>query len=47
MLLKLETVKLIYPIAERSCSIKYYAQKEHKFDVIYDAHLAMVDEIEW
>ena len=35
------TVKLIYPVAEGSSSIKYYAQKEDIFDVIHDAHLAI------
>ena len=41
MLFKLETVKLIYPVAEGSSSIKYYVQKEDIFDVIHDAHLAI------
>ena len=36
------TVKLIYPVAERSSSIKYYVRKEEIFDVIHDAHLAIV-----
>ena len=35
------TVKLIYPVAEGSSSIKYYVQKEDIFDVIHDAHLAI------
>ena len=35
------TVKLIYPVAEGSSSIKYYVQKEDIFDVIDDAHLAI------
>ena len=35
------TVKLIYQVAERSSSIKYYVQKEGIFDVIHDAHLAI------
>ena len=41
-------IKLIYPVAEGSFSIKYYVQKEYIFDVIHYAHLAkvMVDEIE-
>ena len=34
-------VKLIYPVAEGSSSIKYYVQKEDIFDVIHDAHLAI------
>ena len=38
---KLETVKLIYPVAEESSSTKHYAQKEDMFDVIHDAHLAI------
>ena len=41
MLLKLETVKLIYPVAEESFSIRYYLQKEDIFHVIHDAHLAI------
>ena len=41
MLFKLETVKLIYPVAEESSSTKHYAQKEDMFDVIHDAHLAI------
>ena len=41
MLFKLETVKLIYPVAEGSSSVKYYVQKEDIFDVIHDAHLAI------
>ena len=41
MLFKLETVKLIYPVAEGSSSIKYYIQKESIFDVIHDVHLAI------
>ena len=32
-------VKLIYPVAGGSSSIKYYVQKEDIFDVIHDAHL--------
>ena len=36
------TVKLIYPVAEGSSSIKYYVQKDDIFDVIHDAHLAIV-----
>ena len=36
------TVKLIYPAAEGSSSIKYYVRKEEMFDVIHDAHLAIV-----
>ena len=35
------TVKLIYPVAEGSSSIKYYVQKEDIFDVIHDPHLAI------
>ena len=35
------TVKLIYPVAEGSSSIKYYVQKEDIFDVIHDVHLAI------
>ena len=35
------TVKLIYPVAEGSSSIKYYVQKEDILDVIHDAHLAI------
>ena len=35
------TVKLIYPVAEGSSSIKYYVQKEDIFDVIHDAHVAI------
>ena len=35
------TVKLIYPVAEGSSSIKYYVQKEDIFDVIHYAHLAI------
>ena len=35
------TVKLIYPVAEVSPSIKYYVQKEDIFDVMHDAHLAI------
>ena len=34
-------VKLIYPVAEGSSSVKYYVQKEDIFDVIHDAHLAI------
>ena len=41
MLFKLKTVKLIYPVAEGSASIKYYVQKKDIFDVIHDAHLAI------
>ena len=41
MLFKLKTVKLIYPVAEGSTSIKYYVQKKDIFDVIHDAHLAV------
>ena len=41
MLFKLETAKLIYPVAEESSSTKHYAQKEDMFDVIHDAHLAI------
>ena len=37
------TVKLIYPVAEGSSSIKYDVQKEDIFDVIHDAHLAIGD----
>ena len=36
------TVKLIYPAEEGSSSIKYYVRKEEIFDVIHDAHLAIV-----
>ena len=36
------TVKLIYPVVEGSSSIKYYVRKEEIFDVIHDAHLAIV-----
>ena len=32
------TVKLIYPVAEGSYSIKYYVQKEDIFDMIHDAN---------
>ena len=32
---------MIYPVAGRSSSIKYYVQKEGIFDVIHDAHLAI------
>ena len=35
------TIKLIYPVAEGSFSIKYYVQKEYIFDVIHYAHLAI------
>ena len=35
------TVKLIYPVAGGSSSIKYNVQKEDIFDVIHDAHLAI------
>ena len=35
------TVKVIYPAAEGSSSIKYYVQKEDISDVIHDAHLAI------
>ena len=35
------TIKLIYPVAEGSSSIKYYVQKEDLFDVVHDAHLAI------
>ena len=35
------TVKLIYPVAEGSSSIKCYVQKEDVFDVIHDVHLAI------
>ena len=42
MLFKLKTVKLIYPVAEGSTSIKYYVQKKDIFDVIHDAYLAIV-----
>ena len=38
---KLETVKLIYPDAERNSSIKYYVRKENIFDVIHDVQLAI------
>ena len=34
-------IKLIYPVAEGSFSIKYYVQKEYIFDVIHYAHLAI------
>ena len=34
-------IKLIYPAAEGSFSIKYYVQKEYIFDVIHYAHLAI------
>ena len=35
------TVKLIYPVAEGTFSIKCYVQKEDIFDAIHDAHLAI------
>ena len=35
------TVKFIYPVAERSSLIKYYVEKEDIFDVMHDAHLAI------
>ena len=35
------TIKLIYPVAEGSSSIKYYVQKEDLFDAIHDPHLAI------
>ena len=35
------TVKLIYPVAEGSSSIKHYVQKKDIFDAIHDAHLAI------
>ena len=35
------TVKLIYPIAEGSSSIKCYVQNKDIFEVIHDAHLAI------
>ena len=35
------TVKLIYPVAEGSSSMKYNVQKEDIFDVIHDGHLAI------
>ena len=35
------TVKLFYPVAGGSSSIKYYVQKEDIFDVMHDAHLAI------
>ena len=38
------TVKLIYPVAEWTFSIKCYAQKEDIFDAIHDAHLAIVHD---
>ena len=38
------TVKLIYPVAEGSSSIKYYVQKEDVFDVIHDAHLVIAHD---
>ena len=41
MSFKLETVKLIYPVAEGSSSIKFYVQREDIFHVMHDTHLAI------
>ena len=40
------TVKLIYPVAEGNSSVKYYVRKEYNFCVIFIWQSVMVDKNE-